>query len=350
MKRFITKTLARSTIIALVCSTLSFVVPAHAATPTDVSDTMSRLKISVTSVDHTLSLTLPSMSTGNYIIFDYQTAGFSSLAQNGSSGSCASGTCSMTVSATDVKITCDTGTCSGLFTQTGTFTATNPGTAGSKVVNYSSSGPESVAGSFAIGIADDDQVTVTATVTSSMNFDLDVATSDSNTDAPYTVALGNLSTGAVTGSDDSSIAGIWVDLSSNASGGVSIQVKNANGSNGLVSASAGSDNINNSAGAMSAGTENYGICVSSAGLGVPSATTGTFQVTASSDFDGTCGATPSSDSVGTLSTTFGDILDSNSAPLTGGRAQIRVMAAISSTTPSHDDYSDTLTFRATATF
>ncbi len=175
-----------------------------------------------------------------------------------------------------------------------------------------------------------------------ITFDIDTASDFSNgeSSAPYTVALGALSTAGVTHSDTSSVRMIVAEGDSSDS--VIVTVQNANGTNGLVSTSSPSDNINSTTGTMAAGTENYGLCVATAGLTGFSRSSGY-----SSD---SCSTGSSSNGVQGLSSTPTSILNSGGSPLTNGHAEIIVNAAISDTTPAHPDYSDTLTFVATATF
>ena len=345
MRKSLNRIAAGVTAIATVGSMFLTIAPAHAATLTSTKDTLSREQISITSVTHTLVTTLPSVSTNTMIVFAYGTAGFASLAQAGSSGACASGTCTLTVSATDVKITCTSGPCSGLFTQTGNWTATNPGSAGSKSVAYTSAGyGDLVTGSLAIPIVDSDQVTVTATVSPSISFDIDTATTDTETAAAYTVPLGAITTAdsKASGTTDG-VNYIWLDLDTNASGGAVITVDNANGANGLVS---GGDNINSLTGTIANGTENYGICVTGT-----SATTGSF--TEVSPFDNAdCAADDQTPSVGGFNAagTTQDLVNTGGGVISVGRVQVTVAAGIHATTASHNDYSDTLTFIATGTF
>jgi hypothetical protein len=111
-----------------------------------------------------------------------------------------------------------------------------------------------------------------------------------------------------------------------------------------MSASVNGDTI--PSGAVSIGSEGYGLCVSSGGVGTPTATAGT--LTKVSPFDGTC--TTSSFTVGTLTTGTQTIFNTSGNPIDGGRAQIRAAASISSLTEAHNDYTDTLTLIATGTF
>ena len=350
MRKSLNRIAAGITAIATVGSMLLTAGPVNAATLSSTKDTLSREQISITSVAHTLVTTLPAVSTGTVILFDYSAAGFSSLAQNGSSGTCASGTCTLTVSATDVKITCTAGPCSGLFTQSGTFTGTNPGTAGSKSVSYAQSQGDPISGTLSIPIVDSDQVTVTATVAPSITFDIDTQ-SASNTlpnttesAAPYTVALGSITTTdtRVSGTTDG-VNFIMLDLDTNASGGAVVTVKNANGANGLASTAVPADDIDSASSAVSDGVENYGICSVTT-----SATTGTF--TAVAPFASSCTGNTEGNTVGGFDGTAQTIYNTGGAAISVGRAMIAVQASIDTLTAAHNDYTDTLTFIATGTF
>ncbi|MBU1705465.1 hypothetical protein KKG19_01925, partial [Patescibacteria group bacterium] len=216
---------------------------------------------------------------------------------------------------------------------------TNPGSVGSYTITWSNDN-----GSGEVYIVDDDQVTINANVEQTMVFDLNLGTASTDTSsAPYTLDLGILSPTLAIGSDDSLQDGIWVDIGTNASSGVVITVKSANSA--LQSSSVPTDEI--ASGAVADTTEGYGICVASGGNGIPNATEGTLTADAAFDY-GSCSATAWD--VGTLTGSTQTIFTSGSAPIFEGQAQIRVAASISSTTPAHDDYADTLTFIATATY
>lgn len=199
-------------------------------------------------------------------------------------------------------------------------------------------------GTITVDIVDDDQVTVTANVNQSITFDLDTATTDTESATPYTVALGTVTASdtRVSGTTDS-VNYIWLDLGTNASGGATVTVKNANGGSGLVSTSTPADNINSADGTMADGTENYGLCVVSVAQ-----TTGTLAKASPYDVGGCTGNTETNVVHGL--TTTGENIVTSTAPLGAGRASIAVNGAISTSTPAHADYTDTLTFVATATF
>lgn len=177
---------------------------------------------------------------------------------------------------------------------------------------------------------------------STITFDLDTA-ADFHNDAsvaPYSVALGTLTTGSVTHSNDSSIRMIVVNGSSTAP--VVVTVQNANGANGLASLSVPGDHIPSATASMAAGTANYGLCVDTGTLSGFSRS-GSYS-------SGTCALASGTNAVKALSTTPAAILDSGGSALPSGKAEVVVNAAISPTSPAHNDYSDTLTFIETGTF
>jgi hypothetical protein len=169
-----------------------------------------------------------------------------------------------------------------------------------------------------------------------ITFDLDTATTNTESAAPYTVPLGVLSTSSVTRSNGT-VNSIWVDLDSSDSAVVTVL------SDGFKSASVPGDTIDSATTTMAAGTENYGLCIAST-----SATSGTFNEV--SPYDGATCVDGAVNTVGIVDGTSRNILNSNSAAIEGGRAQIRVNAAISPVTAAHTDYQNGLTFIATGTF
>ena len=195
-------------------------------------------------------------------------------------------------------------------------------------------------GTITVDIIDDDQVSITATVNQSITFDLDTATTDTNSDDPYSVALGTLTVGAVNRSDGT-INSIWMDINTNASGGAAITVTSANGA--LESTAVPADTIPSATATMAAGTANYGLCVAAS-----TAASGSLDEVA--PFDGATCVDGAVNTVGGVTTSPQSILDTNDAPIATGRAQVRVNAAISGVTKAHADYTDTLTFIATGTF
>lgn len=415
MTNFMNRVLAKVSILALAFSAMFALAPAHAAQMNTRSDTMTRQKISE-QADHTIVFTLPtgidfdanddgagrdalkidfpagftSSASGTWVVGDFTfNDGTARTVNKVDQGTGVVDVNCSAEGANDIGIAVDTdaevftikpcgdgftgssGAATVTFTIDGTTTdgtLANPSSAGSVILDISmddEAASNAHSGDLSIPILDDDQVTVTATVAETVTFDLDVGTtSDTDSNAAYTVALGTLTTGAVTSSDSSSINQIGMDISANASNGVVVQVQNANGANGLVSTSVTADDIDVTTGTMTAGTEGYAICVHEVEVAsgtLRQATSGTFgtgQLTMDGDGSGTneqatsttCNATTHQVGSTNLSSTFQNIFNSNSAALNDGRAEVFVKAAIDNNTAAHDDYTDTLTFRATATF
>jgi alpha-tubulin suppressor-like RCC1 family protein len=300
---------------------------------------MSRLQVS-TPADVTVSFNLTgTVSTDLTITFDPAFTGLSIAGATASTPSAPS--CTGTITSVGNVITVPKTACTGDIIISG-ITVTNPVTPGPYLVSWVNDSP----GYSLVAIVDSDQVTVSASISPTITFDLDAGIAAGETAAPYTVALGALTTSAVNHSDHSGVNSIFAQLDTNATSGAQVTVLSANAK--LKSDSVPSDVIPNDMGTMSAGAANYGICVSTAAP--PAAGTGTFQPSAPYDA-GTCIPTGSSNDVKGLSSGVPTpILDSNSAPLTGGNAEILVNAAIDTSTAAHSDYTDTLTFVATGTF
>lgn len=192
---------------------------------------------------------------------------------------------------------------------------------------------------YIIQTSNEDCITIVPVIT----FDLDTSVSDGETNTPYSVELGALTSIDIKSSGTTdNIKMIITEASTNAPNGIVVTVKNANGSNGLVSTSIPADNINSIDGVMSSGTENYGLCVITATL------TGFSR--ASPYNSGSCATNSNTNDVQGLTTTGESILNSTSAPVYNAHSEISVNAGISSVTSAHNDYTDTLTFIATGTF
>lgn len=198
-------------------------------------------------------------------------------------------------------------------------------------------------GVLTIEIIDNDQVTMSASVAETITFDLDTATSDTESATPYTVNLGSLLYTQVNRSDHSLINSIFMDAATNATGGMTVTVQNANGADGLKSTSVPADKIVNAATNMLAGTANYGLCVVSGPTG-GLARAGTYNS------GGTCTTASATNEVEALTATPLPLIASTAASTAAGRAEVLVNATVASSTPAHADYADTLTFIATASF
>lgn len=364
------------TVISLLLVT---VVPqiAMALTITSASDVMSRLKASTAS-NHEIKFVTPAgggVAAGETIslTFSADFTGISSLDFNdadfavGDSNNClTAGFTEQTLAATPSGATwgfATSGQVATLTSGTGTVTAdrcvrfelgtnaTNQTTGDTQISNGAVDDDDTIViggtfgdtGTITVDIIDDDQVTVTATVNQSITFDLDTSVADGETATPYSVALGTITTTdtRVSGSTDS-VNMIIAEGDTNASGGMVVTVRNANGANGLASTSVPADDIDSADGDMIDGTENYGLCVITAGL------TGFSIDTAYTSTD--CVTNSETNDIEGLTTTGENILNSASAPLANGHAEISVNGAVAGTTVAHSDYTDTLTFIATGTF
>ncbi|MBN1584825.1 hypothetical protein JW899_00445 [Candidatus Uhrbacteria bacterium] len=202
----------------------------------------------------------------------------------------------------------------------------------------------SVSGDMQVYIVDDDQVSVTADIDPTMTFDLDVATSSSETGAEYEIDFGDIDHGTPEASDNSSYKSVWIDLETNASGGAVVTVKSLNAA--MKSTSTG-DQWVSSTNALSTTAERYGICVDGTINGTLR-DSATFTAQSPYNTGALCDGTTNT-SVGALQQTSQSLL-SATGPLESGRAQVRVGMSVASDTPAHPDYTDTLTFLATATY
>jgi hypothetical protein len=224
---------------------------------------------------------------------------------------------------------------------TGTNRITNPSSAGSTEINVTSNGGDD-AFAIDIPIMDDDQVSITASVDTNITFDIDVAdgtAADSNT--PYTIALGELTSSAATNEGTSGVSEIYLQLATNADNGAVIQVKGATGT--LASAST-SDSI-------ASANDNDGLDTGSA-----NGNWGLAAIQDSAPTEGTL--TPvspfnvqaTSNAVGLVTTSFQTIFNTGSAAISSVYGEVDVRAIAGTTTSAAADYTETLTFIATATY
>jgi hypothetical protein len=326
------------------------VAPSNLATLSN-SVTLGRLAAGSTGVAVSARFTLQSpASTQLTVTFP---SGFA-VTSPFTSGTCTSGTIG-SFAMTGTTLTAVKSSCSGTVTLSGA-TVSLPSAAGAYTINWVNDDP----GSATVIVVSNDQIDVAATVDPSIAFDVGAASSCDGafTSSDWSVDLGRMSTGrTVASSGDASGAQlICTRLSTNATYGAVVTVHNANGSSGLVSASTPADRIPSAAAAVTSGTPNYGLCYSTvpgdqgydAGLTPastsPDATAGLLDVAAC-----TSSVASGAESVAVLTV----------APQEAWRvagvasnafAAMRVKAAISATQPAHSDYSDSLTFVATATF
>lgn len=165
-----------------------------------------------------------------------------------------------------------------------------------------------------------------ATANVTLSFDIDVSSTDTETNAPYNVSLGNLTAGSVTTASDY----IWIDLSTNAEYGGFVYLYDAN--TGLRSSSL-NYTIPSSSTNLTSVAEGYGVKINSVS-----------NLTAQAPYNG------ASDNVGVLDTTIRALFNSGSVPVTNGRGSVAVKAKVSATTPASNDYEDTITLIASGSF
>lgn len=376
--RFFYKIVSIFTIVAIVF-VVGFPEPTQAATITSAKATFGRLKASTANESGTIEFATPTgIQTGGADTITFTFSSDFTLASEvaanfdielGNSATCSSATytdevVALTASATDwgVDVTGNVITLSPETDETltagfcmrlvwGTAATTGGTGSASTITNGAVDDDDTIviagafgdSGTITVDIIDDDQVSVSATVVQSITFDLDTSVADGETSTPYSVALGTITTTdtRVSGTTDS-INMIIAEGDTNASGGMVVTVRNANGANGLVSTAVAADDIDSADGTMADGTENYGLCVITVGLS---------GFARASPYDsGACATNSETNAIQGLTSTGENILNTASAPVSAAHAEISVNAAISGTTTAHADYTDTLTFIATGTF
>ena len=156
------------------------------------------------------------------------------------------------------------------------------------------------------------------------------ACTQSTTGGTLTIALGTLTTASVfTGSTH-----VCINVETNATNGVVVTVTGA--AAGLTSTSVPGDDIDSADATLAGGTEGYGVC-----------STNTDNFTVSSPFNGSCDDS-SGHAVGGP-TTSAQTVYSATGPV-NAFGDMLAKATISSLTVAHDDYTDSLTYIATATY
>ena len=336
------KLASRITAAATIVSMFAMISPAIAADATDMKDTMSRQKISVTGVAHALTMTLPSTVTGTLLsTYAGDWANFAFV-----SSTCTGGTVANNGTGTNI-VNVTLTSCDAAGTLTINFTGDNATSAGSKIARIT--GTAGITGDYAVALDDDDQVTISATVDPTITFDLDTAETNTDSDAAYAVTLDTLIPGTPKSSGNTSnVEFIWTDLTTNAASGAVVTVKNANGASGLVSASVSADDIDSADGTMTSTVENYGLCVSYEDY-APTAALGTYTAVAPFNDTG-CGENDTDNVVGGFTGSALPILNTTGEGILNARAAVSVNANVNTLTNPHDDYADTLTFVATGTF
>jgi hypothetical protein len=164
-----------------------------------------------------------------------------------------------------------------------------------------------------------------------LSFDIDTASSDTETAPPYAIPFSNLTSSVV----NTASAYVWIDLDTNAEAGVSVYVQGKNA--GLSSSSTG-HTINSVSANLTATSEGYGAQV------IATNQVADGPLVAESPFNG------ASDVVGAIPLGFTPLVSSILSPLDTGRAQIALKAKIDSATPASTDYTETITLVAAASF
>lgn len=337
-----------ATVAIIAASVLQYgVLPAFAAgTATGMKDILDRNKVSVTAVGHAVSMTLPSGTVSGTLTLTY--TNFTAFAGT-PTGTCTSGTVGSGTASVNVATVTLTSCTAGALTITA-FTGTNPSSPGSNLVTLG--GTAGITGTFAVTTVTDDQVSITASIDPSITFNVGSQASASACDGTFagnggTVALGTLTTGAVTSSDASSVAHICSRVTTNSGSGAAVTVKSLNAA--LKSTGTPTDTIASASATLTSGTSGYGLCAGSAGgdSGKDATTPVGASPGASSPFNGSC--TNAAHAVGGLTTGAQNVWTIATASQ-NAFFRMYVKAAISGTVPAHSDYADTLTFVATGTF
>lgn len=169
-----------------------------------------------------------------------------------------------------------------------------------------------------------------ATVSPQLVFDIDVSVSDTTSEPPYVVTLGDLYPGSVTTSSDK----VWVSVETNGSSGAGVYVYGQNG--GLQSTATGYTiaAVNGDLGSVDDG---FGV----QGLSVDQSAGGPLVIENNYSGNGNV--------VGITDTLVRQIFYSMS-PLSGGRGSFVIKAKSGNDTPAAGDYSEILTIVAAANF
>lgn len=168
------------------------------------------------------------------------------------------------------------------------------------------------------------------TLTPSFAFDIDVAATDTETSAPFSIDFGELNPGSAATASSK----LWLDLATNATNGASIWIKSTTGS--LTSQSTGGS-IATVTGDLTSLTSGFGAQVAT----ITQASGGPLAKV--SPYDG------AGDVVGNLLTTPLEIVRVGQQ-VTGGRISIVMKAKVASTTEAAIDYRETMTVMAAGIF
>lgn len=170
-----------------------------------------------------------------------------------------------------------------------------------------------------------------STSNSTLSFDIDIASSDQETAPPYTIDFGSVTIDSVTTASDK----VWIDIDTNANNGGYVYIYGEN--SGLLSSNT-AYTISSVTGDLTGVNEGFGIRSDTA-----TQTTGG-PLTAQSPYN------VAGDNVGTVDTIIREVYSSSASPITAGRASFLLKLKTSPTTPAANDYTDTLTIIASATF
>lgn len=168
------------------------------------------------------------------------------------------------------------------------------------------------------------------TVNPMIAFDIDVSATDSDTEPPFDMQFSDLLAGSIVDSPKK----VWVDLATNGGSGGKVYVYGQNG--GLLSSTA-SYTITSVTNDLSAVSEGFGA------QGTSATQTSGGPLSINSPYNG------SENNIGVANANIREIFSSGS-PITGGRGSFLLKAKSSSVTPASDDYGETLTLIASASF
>ncbi len=168
-----------------------------------------------------------------------------------------------------------------------------------------------------------------ATVNPTLTFNVQTST---QTSPPFSVSIGTITPGTVATSQDQ----ITATISTNATNGGLVYIYGAN--NGLKSTNAANYTITSSTNDLSTAIEGYG----AQGTSVTQTTGGPMEF--DSPYNGT------GNNVGVINTSKMVLSDSSNNPVSGGQTSFELKAKAGATTPSANDYTDTLTLIGTGSF
>ncbi len=173
-------------------------------------------------------------------------------------------------------------------------------------------------------------VATAATASPTLSFDIDVASTDINTDPPFTISFSSLTAGTVFDSPDK----IWVDFETNGESGGRVYIYGQNA--GLLS-SEKSTTITSASGDLASMGSGFG----AQGSTVAQGSGGPLVI--ASPYNG------SSQVVGIIDTSIRDIF-TTTAPIVAGRASLTLKAKSNAVTPASTDYTEQITMIASGSF